>query len=73
MPKDFQIREGLAYFQRKELLTLQNGCLLLGTRLIIPTKFRKSILESLHQQHLDLERIKAIMRSYYWWPSVELE
>lgn len=36
-------------------------------------KFRNRLLMGLHKNHFGLERMKAIIRTYYWWPSIELE
>ncbi|UYV79065.1 hypothetical protein LAZ67_17000981, partial [Cordylochernes scorpioides] len=44
--------ELLSFYLRREELTVEQGILLLGTRVVIPRKFRAKIKTELHQGHL---------------------
>ncbi|KAL4097697.1 hypothetical protein QTP88_022428 [Uroleucon formosanum] len=51
----------------------EQDCLYWGYRVIIPTKFFKSILTELHSCHIGMSSIKSVARSYFWWPNIDKE
>ncbi|CAB4004480.1 LOW QUALITY PROTEIN: uncharacterized protein K02A2.6-like [Paramuricea clavata] len=52
-------------------LSVEDGCLLWGTRVIIPPPGRSNILTELHEAHPGVSRMKALARSYVWWPTLD--
>lgn len=52
---------------------LQNGSILRGNRVVIPHTLRKRILEELHAVHFGVVKMKALARSYCWWPNISSE
>ena len=52
------------YQSKQEEITIESGCLLLSIRVIIPKRLQDRILQTLHQNHPGVTRMKAIARSY---------
>ena len=59
------------YRQRKEELSLQDGCILWGSRVVVPEQGRKLVIEELHAEHQGMSRMKSLRRSFVWWPNMD--
>ncbi|XP_054260200.1 uncharacterized protein K02A2.6-like [Macrosteles quadrilineatus] len=68
LDKDEPLR---AFFLRKNELSVENGCILWGNRVLIPTRFQKHLLDMLHEEHPGVCKIKALARSFVWWPKID--
>ena len=58
------------YFERQTELSTEQGCVLWGSRIIVPEKLREEVLELLHLAHQGVVAVKALARSYVWWPRI---
>ena len=59
------------YSCRRQELSVLNGCVLWGSRVIIPPQGRESVLRELHETHPGASKMKALARSYVWWPKMD--
>ena len=60
-----------SFHSRRSELSVQDGCLLWGSRVVIPPQGRALIMEELHETHPGVSRLKSLARSYVWWPGMD--
>ena len=58
------VPELLPYYRLQTELTIEEGCLLRGVRVIIPEKYQRAVLEVLHENHPGIVRIKSLARMH---------
>ena len=58
------------FYSRRNELTVHQGCIMWGSRVVIPTRLRSEVLQVLHESHVGAVRMKALARSYVWWLEV---
>ena len=55
------------YWTFREELTIEDGLILKGTRIIIPNNLHKTILELIHEGHLGLNKCKLRAKETVYW------
>ena len=61
------------YFRCRNDLSVECGCLLRGNRVVIPVVFCRLLLKELHACHFGSSRMKAVARSFFWWPNLDAD
>lgn len=71
---DGEMHEDLKPYKHRHLeLSLENGCILWGSRVIIPKTLQNEILTMLHDTHVGSSRMKSLARSWFWWPHLDAD
>jgi len=70
--KQAEINEEVKKFQKlSDSLSICNGCLIHGVRVVIPQSLRTKILDLLHIGHFGMERMKQLARTAVYWPGID--
>ena len=59
------------FFNRRIEITVEEECVLWGTRVIVPVDLQPKIMSLLHETHAGMVKMKAPARSYVWWPNLD--
>ena len=59
------------FHQRRYELSLLDGYVLWGSRVIVPTVGRDIVMDQLHDCHPGVSRMKNLARGFVWWPKIE--
>lgn len=61
------------FWQIREELSLCQGLLMRGNRLVIPTVLRAEMLQRIHEGHQGILKCRERVRSSIWWPGINRE
>ena len=59
-----------AYWQERGDLTVQQGLLMKGNRLVIPVSIRLDVLDKLHEGHQGITKYRERAKTSVWWPGL---
>ena len=59
------------YWNRRLELSAHAGCILWGTRVVVPLQGRNMGLTELHGGYPGITRMKAVAHQLVWWPNLD--
>ena len=59
------------YSSRRNELSVFQGCVMWGSRVIIPKRAQSTVLLELHEGHPGMTKMKSLARMYVWWPLID--
>ena len=59
------------YQVRHSELSVCDGCVMWGNRVVVPQAGCKRVMEQLHDGHPGISRMKSLARSFVWWPQMD--
>ena len=63
--------EAKKFLKLSDSLSTCNGCLIHGSRVVIPQSLQRQILDLLHTGHFGMERMKQLARTAVYWPGID--
>ena len=72
-PDTSEDKEMDPYFKRREELSIDDGCILWGARVVVLSQLRAEVVEEVHEGHPEIGRMKSFARSYVWWPRMDTD
>ena len=63
-------RELHTFWNYREDLSMENGLITKGARLVIPSTLRRKVLEQIHEGHLGIEKCMLKARDSVFWPGI---
>ena len=58
------------FWNYREDLSMENGLITKGARLLIPSTLRRKVLEQIHDGHLGIEKCMLKARDSVFWPGI---
>ena len=59
------------FWSHRNELSIEEGCILWGVKVLVPKKLQPAVLQMLHEGHVGMVKVKQIARSYVWWPHID--
>ena len=59
------------FYRRCDSISIVNQCPMFTARVVISKSLQKVVLKQSHSHHLRITRMKALMRRYVYWPSID--
>ena len=68
--RNIEDEELLPFSRRRDELSVQDGCILWGGRIVVPKAGQAKVLNQLHDSHPGVSKMKGLARGIVWWPGI---
>ena len=65
--------EAKQYWDYKSEMTIEDGLIFKGNKLVIPTTLRRMMLKKIHSSHQGIEKTKRFARDILFWPGMQAQ
>ena len=73
MSRDKLPEELRKYWPVRDRLSLRNSLIMMGDRIVIPSAYRKSILNTLHSAHQGVSSMASRAKNAVYWPGIDAD
>ena len=70
-PTNIKDNDMKAFYNHRDALSEKEGIIMLVNRIVIPFSLQKKVLNQLHSGHPGIVRMKALSRSFVYWPNID--
>ena len=60
----------IQYWPIRDTVSMRDGIIFAGERIVLPSKMRPNMLQRLHVAHQGMQRTKALARVHWYWPGM---
>ena len=61
------------FFHWKSELSLEDGIILWGNRVVMSSCFQTGVLEVLYATYIGISRMKSLVCQFVWWPKLDTD
>ena len=61
------------YYNIQAQLSVQSGCLMVGSKVVVPQELRPKVLKLLHMGHVGMTKTSMLARNYFFWPRMHVD
>ena len=65
-------QEAIPYWEHRHSISIQEGILMKGSQIIIPSCLRRDVLDKIHAGHQGITKCRKMAQQAVWWPGISM-